>query len=89
MDIVECLAGRERPITLRIVDIEAAVGRRPVRLDGAEIGADDIRLRVIFGHFQGPFAGAGADVKNAARVRVLYWCAVQIAAEEKFEDVVR
>lgn len=89
MDIVECLAGRKRPITLRIVDIEAAVGRRPVRLDGAEIGTDDIRLRVIFGHFQGPFAGAGAYIENAARVGVLYWCAVKIPAKEKFEEVVR
>lgn len=62
MDIVERLTGRESPITLRVVDIEAAIGRHPVRLDGAEIGADDVRPRVVFGHFQGPFAGPSADV---------------------------
>lgn len=62
MDIVERLTGRESPIALRIINKEATIRRRPVRLDGAKIGADDVRLRVVFGHFQGPFAGPSADV---------------------------
>lgn len=62
MDIVERFTGRKSPVTLCVINKEATIRWRPVRLDGAKIGADDVRLRVIFGHFQGPFTGAGADV---------------------------
>lgn len=51
MDIVERFAGRESPITLRVINKEAAIRWRPVRLDGAKIGADDVGVRVVFGHF--------------------------------------
>jgi hypothetical protein len=47
VDVVELLA--EHPLVFRVVDLEAAVGGDVVRLDGGEVGAQDIRLWILLG----------------------------------------
>lgn len=93
VDVVERLGWGERPVALGVVDEEAAVGGRPAGLDGAEVCAKDVGVREVFGHVEGPFTGAGADVEDAAArgvwdVGQVDWGAVEIAAAEQFEEVV-
>lgn len=89
MDIIKCLGGGECPVGLGVVNEEAAVGRGPGGLDWGEICAEDGGCGEIFGHFDGPFGGAGADIEDAGWVVVAgERGAVQVAAGEEFEQVV-
>ncbi len=59
------VGGRVEPVGLGgVVDEEVDVGGDGRRLDGREVGADDGGGREEFGHFDGPDAGAGADVED-------------------------
>lgn len=64
VDVVKGL-GRIRPFELRVLEVEHAVWRHPHRLDGADVGADDLGGRVGVGHVDGPDASAGADVEDS------------------------
>jgi hypothetical protein len=88
MDIIELFMGRESPITLGVIDKEATIRRRPVRLDRTEICTDDIGIRVVLGHFDSPFTCSCADVKDAAWFRISYWGAEKVPAGQELEEVV-
>lgn len=81
VNVIEFLMRAERPITLRVIDEEAAVWRSVAGLNGTEVCAEDVGLRVVFGHFEGPFCGAGADVEDAAGGGGADWGAVEVAAD--------
>ena len=87
MDVIKLLPGRERPITLRIIDVEAAIRRRPARLNRTEVCTNNFRIGEILRHFEGPFGGSSAYVEDAARgwsgavVAGLDRGAVELAAE--------
>lgn len=94
VNVIECFGRRECPVGLGVVDEEAAVGRGPGGLDRGEVCAEDGACGEVFGHFDGPFGGAGADVEDAggrgAGVVVVSGegGTVQVAAGEEFEEVV-
>jgi hypothetical protein len=81
MDKIELLMRGESPVTLRVIDKEATIRRRPVRLDGTEICTDDIGGWEVLGHLEGPFTGAGTDIEDAAGVRFPDRGAEKIPAE--------
>lgn len=58
----------ERPIPFEIVDLEADIWHDPVRLDGAQIDADDLGGREHLADIQRPDAGAGAAVEDVLRL---------------------
>ena len=100
MNVIECFGGGKCPVGLGVVDEEAAVGRAPGGLDRGEVCAVNGGCGEIFGHFDGPFCGAGADVEDAggrgggaggaggAVVVASKGGAIQVAAGEEFEEVV-
>lgn len=55
----------ELPLGLHIIDQKVAVRRHPRRLDGAQVGADDVAARVQVGELERPDAGARAEVEGA------------------------
>lgn len=79
-------AGLPGPVELRVVDVELAVGRYPARLDGADVGADDLGGREGVRHVDGPYAGAGADVQDPGGL--VDGCLVQLVAQESCDVVV-
>ncbi len=65
VDVGEVL-GRVEPVGFGgVVDEEVEVGGDGGRLDGGEVGADHGGGGEEFGHFDGPYSGAGADVEDA------------------------
>lgn len=89
MDKIKRLVLGKRPIALRVVDEEAAVGRREARLDGAEVCPHDLGVREVLCHFEGPDAGSRADIEDA------FWSAragdggtVEATADQQAEEMV-
>ena len=89
VNVVKSLVGGEGPVALGVVDVEGAVGRSPVGLDGTEIGADDVGVGEVLCHLEGPGAGTGADVEDAAGFAPgANGGAVEVTAGEELEEMV-
>lgn len=88
-DVDEVEAGlAERPLVVEVVDLELAVRRHPVRLDGRQVGADHAARGEVVGEVDGPDARAGAEVEDffhIGRDRR----EVELAVERFGEEVVR
>lgn len=65
MDIIEGLGRRKGPVAFCVIDIEAAVWRRPIWLDGTEVCADYFGRGEVFCDLEGPVCCSGSDVQYA------------------------
>ncbi|OAP59662.1 hypothetical protein AYL99_06960 [Fonsecaea erecta] len=87
MDIVEMLRGRKRPFTFVIVNIEVAVGRHPLGLNGAEIGTNNGGAGKTIGELDAPIASATAKFENA--LRLVQWFPKQRATQNQSVNVMK
>lgn len=83
VDVIKLLV-RIRPLALHVVDEELAVGRRPRRLDRAQVSARDLGPGEELGHLQRPVGCARADVEDAMHVGVDDGCTVEATIENFF-----
>jgi hypothetical protein len=88
VDQVEVVGRVVDPVALGIVNVELCIWGHPGGLDGRQVCADDLGLWVLVGEVNGPDAGAGADIEDAAG-RGVDGGVVELAAEDHGEDVVQ
>lgn len=66
MDEIEGL--RECPGFFTVVDLKLAVWWHPRRLDGGQVGANDLTSKLLFGELYGPDSGSSSDVEDIQAV---------------------
>lgn len=86
VDVVKTFAGRVGPFGLDVIDVEFDVGGDEGRLDRGEVDAHHDGFGVVVAEFDAVETRAAAEVEDA--LRLVKRGAVQMAAEDHFEDVV-